>query len=297
VRPKPGQTLAGFAAFALARHHGRSRWDAGATGGARPWASSGSHIGGGSSALGFWNGSFEAEPICFSSAASFTAAAVLLPLGALAIRQTHRRRRPELLPLALMPVLFGLQQAIEGLVWLALGAGWTQAGLRPLALAYLFFAFFLWPSWLPLVALTLSRGRLGSWRRNLLRALTLAGVLLGLVLWLPLLLEPARLSIAVQGHSMVYSARLLFSGDAGNLGRALYLLLVLLPLLLLPSPRLWLFSFGLLAAGLLAEGVAHHAFTSVWCFFSALLSGWILWLVSSEPVMPQSSGLPAGRPA
>jgi len=220
-----------------------------------------------------------------------------MPLGALAIRQTHRRRRPELLPLALMPVLFGLQQAIEGLVWLALEAEWTQAGLRPLALGYLFFAFFLWPSWLPWVALTLSRGRLGSWRRNLLRALTLGGVLLGLALWLPLLLEPARLSTVVQGHSIVYNARLLLSGDAGNLGRVLYLLLILLPLLLLPSPRLWLFSFGLLAAGLLADRVAHHAFTSVWCYFSALLSSWILWLVSSQPAMPWTSAPPAERRA
>ncbi len=222
---------------------------------------------------------------------------MLLPLGALAIRQTYRRRRPELLPLALMPVLFGLQQAMEGRIWLALEAGSAQAGLRPLALGYLLFAFFLWPSWLPWVALTLSRGQLRPWRLILLRALSLCGVLFGLALWLPLVLEPTRLSVAIQGHSIAYHARLLLSGDAGNLGRALYLLLILLPLLLLPSPRLWLFAFGLLAAGLLADGVAHHAFTSVWCYFSALLSGWILWLVSSEPVMPCTSGLPARSPA
>jgi hypothetical protein len=122
-------------------------------------------------------------------------------------------------------------------------------------------------------------------------------MLLGLALWLPLLLEPARLSTVVQGHSIVYNARLLLSGDAGNLGRVLYLLLILLPLLLLPSPRLWLFSFGLLAAGLLADRVAHHAFTSVWCYFSALLSGWILWLVSSQPAMPWTSAPPVERRA
>ena len=137
------------------------------------------------SALGFRLSSFEAGSICFSSTASFSAAAVLLPLGALAIQQTRRRARPELLPLAIMPVFFGLQQAIEGCLWLQLESGSASAFVWPLAVAYLFFAFALWPSWIPWVALVIARGRLSPWRQKLLRTFCLSGLLLGLALWLP----------------------------------------------------------------------------------------------------------------
>ena len=191
-----------------------------------------------------------------------------------------------------MPVLFGLQQAIEGLVWLALEAGASPDEVRPLALSYLFFAFALWPCWIPWVALSIARGRLKPSLQVLLSALSLCGLLLGLGLWLPLLIEPSRLSTAVQGHSIAYSAELLLSGKAGTIARLMYLLVIVLPLLLLPSPRLRLFALALLTTGLLADWYAHHAFTSVWCYLSALLSGWILWLVWSEPpIQPNADRL------
>ena len=209
----------------------------------------------------------------------------MLPLGAIAIQQSRRRQRPELLPLAIMPVLFGLQQAMEGLVWLALEAGASAADVRPLALSYLFFAFALWPSWIPWAAFAMARGRLHPSLQVLLGALSLCGLLLGLGLWLPLLIEPSRLSTAVHGHSIAYSAELLLSGKAGTMARVLYLLVIVLPLLLLPSPRLRLFALALLSTGLLADWYAHQTFTSVWCYLSALLSGWILWLVWSEPAI------------
>ncbi len=216
---------------------------------------------------------------------------MLLPLGAIAIQQTRRRQRPDLLPLALMPVLFGFQQAIEGLIWLLLGAGASPAEVRPLALSYLFFAFALWPSWIPWVALSMARGRLRPWLQTLLRALSLCGLLMGLGLWLPLLIQPSRLITSVHGHSIAYSAELLLSGAAGIIARVLYLLVIVLPLLLLPSPRLRVFALALLSAGLLADWYAHQAFTSVWCYLSALLSGWILWLVWSEPAIQPHADL------
>ena len=236
--------------------------------------------------LGFRFSSLEAGPICFSSTASFSAAAVLLPLGALAIQQTRRRARPELLPLAIMPVFFGLQQALEGCLWLQLESGFASASVWPLAVAYLFFAFALWPSWIPWVALVIARGRLSPWRQKLLRTFWLIGLLLGLGLWLPLLFEPDRLITTVQGDSIVYSARLLLSNVGGQIGRGVYAVLIIVPWLLIPSPRLRLYSLGLLASGLAADWFAHHAFASVWCYFSALLSAWIVWLVRREPAIP-----------
>ena len=49
--------------------------------------------------------------MCFSSTASFTSASLLLVVGGLALSQRPKRRE---VAYALIPVLFGLQQLLEG---------------------------------------------------------------------------------------------------------------------------------------------------------------------------------------
>ena len=53
--------------------------------------------------------------MCFSATASFTAGTALIVLGAVTAR---RVRRPSELPFALIPALFGIQQLIEGALWM-----------------------------------------------------------------------------------------------------------------------------------------------------------------------------------
>ena len=53
--------------------------------------------------------------MCFSATASFTAGVGLLAIGAVT---ASRINRPAELPFALIPTLFGVQQLIEGALWL-----------------------------------------------------------------------------------------------------------------------------------------------------------------------------------
>ena len=53
--------------------------------------------------------------MCFSATASFSAGVVLIGLGTLTLRAASHPR--ELL-LAAIPLLFGMQQVIEGAIWL-----------------------------------------------------------------------------------------------------------------------------------------------------------------------------------
>ena len=76
--------------------------------------------------------------MCFSPEASFASAAVLVPFGTYTLRLAARTA-PRLWPLALVPCVFGLQQACEGVVWLGLESGDDRL-TRPAARAYLFFA-------------------------------------------------------------------------------------------------------------------------------------------------------------
>ena len=53
--------------------------------------------------------------MCFSASASFVAGTGLCVVGVAALRQTVARSE---IPLAMIPLLFGLQQLTEGVIWL-----------------------------------------------------------------------------------------------------------------------------------------------------------------------------------
>ena len=57
--------------------------------------------------------------MCFSASASFVTAAIT---GAIGIVTLTRVNEPRELPFAATPLLFALQQAVEGLLWLNLPA-------------------------------------------------------------------------------------------------------------------------------------------------------------------------------
>ncbi len=235
--------------------------------------------------------------MCFSSTASFAAAALLAPLGLAAVGQARRSGQPGRLPLALTPWLFALQQVSEGVVWLGLtGAGPDGALTRAAALLFLFFACGFWPAWMPWLALRFAGPGLAPWRRRLIQLLAVLGVALGLGLWLPLPFDPHRLQVTVVDGSIHYGTTFLASGLVSHgLGSGLYALLVALPLQLVPSPRLRLFGLLVLAAFTLAQLAYLYAFTSVWCYFAALLSALAVWVVAEPLRAPPRTAAPPPR--
>lgn len=224
--------------------------------------------------------------MCFSSSASFVVAAALLPLGVVSVRYCLQEQRSELLPLALSPLFFSMQQALEGVVWLGLGPdgpGWL---VHPAALAYLFFAYAFWLAWFPWCALHLNRQAPPGLRRSLLLIFLVLGLLVGAGLWLPLLLDSSILQPAVVHGSLNYATTLLADRWINlGVGSTVYGLLIITPLLLSGSGRLSWFGGCVLSAFLMSHLLYAYAFTSVWCFFSALLSASLAWILRDpEPV-------------
>ena len=76
--------------------------------------------------------------------------------------------------LAPMPVLFGLQQFFEVLVWIAGSHGSGQAVER-YSLAYMFFSWLAWPVWIPLMTYFMEPCR----RRYLYLLFAIAGAMIG----------------------------------------------------------------------------------------------------------------------
>ena len=146
--------------------------------------------------------------MCFSPEADLAAGVLVSVVGIDAIK---RARSPEELPLAALPLLFGVHQLIEAFVWWGL-AGKVPASLGDTAIwLYLAIAFLL-PLWVPLAV----RGVEPSpGRRPVITLLVGVGlvvslVLLGTIVWGPV-------DAAVVGHHIAYAVDIPGRGHRGPL--------------------------------------------------------------------------------
>jgi hypothetical protein len=82
--------------------------------------------------------------MCFSATASFSAGAVLLGPGTLTLRSAMAKHQRRALPFAAIPLLFAIQQPIEGVIWLTFI---YEAALLNSVMThvYSFFTHVLWP--------------------------------------------------------------------------------------------------------------------------------------------------------
>ena len=197
--------------------------------------------------------------MCFSATASFTAGAALSGVGAMTLRKSRGRVE---LPIALVPLLFGIQQVTEGFVWLGLRNDLPE--LRTWATyVYSMFSHVLWPIFVPFAILLVEVARR---RRRAISMFLALGTAVGLYLLYFIVRYPVTASI--YNRSIFYDSPHLFIG-------------VVLAAYLLATCASGLFSshrcinvFGVLAFALAvaAYEVSVKTFVSVWCFFAAVLS-------------------------
>lgn len=214
--------------------------------------------------------------MCFSSSVSFGAAAVLIGTGAYAslrARSLHTAYRMW----ALTPVLFGLQQAFEGLVWQGLHAG-NSAAVRLFALGFHFFSHFLWLWWFPLCSYLLEPGKI---RKRIFGVCTVSGVFSGTLVYSVMLLHSEWMSVAVREHSIVYDFTVPYQSTIHIpiTPAALYGLIILIPLLCSSHKLIRIFGGLAVMSMALASAVYDYAYVSVWCFFVAALSLYLLYMI------------------
>lgn len=227
--------------------------------------------------------------MCFSAEASFATGAVLLPAGIYCVR-TSLERDPRYLGLAVCPLVFAVQQACEGFVWLGLGRGDPDLARRA-SCAYLFLALVFWPCWVPFSALMLEGRR---WARRTLGGASAAALATSLFVFLPMAFRASEwLRPGIRFHSIEYDYSMLpvLWGIPTVAWHASYVAVVALPLVVHTDWRMKTFSLMLAVSAVLAQVAFAYAFISIWCAFAALLSAWlcvVFWGLKPAILTPKS---------
>ena len=197
--------------------------------------------------------------MCFSATASFISGTTLCVIGVATLKQTKGSAE---VPFALIPLLFGIQQLIEGVIWLSFSHS-TPVLSRVMTYLYSLFSHVLWPIYVPFA---IGIMEVVQWRKKALFVLLVLGITVGLFLLYWITVGP--LNAEVVSHHIVYVSPHFYSIPV----MILYFTATCISCFFSSHRFIRLLGI-LLVFSLIAAQIAHSvALVSIWCFFAAILS-------------------------
>ncbi|CDN95854.1 hypothetical protein BN949_05026 [Agrobacterium tumefaciens] len=173
---------------------------------------------------------------------------------------------------ATLPFLFGLQQLVEGMVWIEGQAG-NEHHVARYSLIYMFFTWIAWPIWAPVSAYFLERGT----RRNIILLFTIAGAMLGGLQFFPYFVHDGWLTTTFLSWAVRYQDVNLLDGLVPRIFTyAIYVAVIIIPFLLVRDPAIQIFGILVAATLVITYVFFSYAYISVFCFGGALISLYLL---------------------
>ena len=210
--------------------------------------------------------------MCFSTEASFIGGAVIGAIGIATISKVHK---PTQIVFACIPLFFGLQQIAEGFVWLALQNPYFAGFLEPAKYAFLIMAEVFWPFMIPLAVLHMEKDEK---RKKIIRLLLFMGVSVSLYFSVCLLLY--KVTPEISGYHIEYVDG--FPKSIRLIVFSIYLIASIAPLFISTVKRAYILGILMSLSCLVTIIFFTQFLTSVWCFFGALLSIVIFWILHDE---------------
>ena len=197
--------------------------------------------------------------MCFSATASFVAGTSLSLIGVATLKTVKEKSE---IPFAMIPLLFGVQQLTEGVIWLTFS---RDAPLLQQTMTYVYsgFSHVLWPIYVPFAIGILESVR---WRKRALAGFEVAGLLVGLYLLYFIVTAPVVAQV-VSRHIEYISPHFYVPPMI-----VLYLAATCVSAFFSSHKFVNLFGALALLSFVAAYVIYAHALVSVWCFFAALLS-------------------------
>lgn len=200
--------------------------------------------------------------MCFSAGASFIAGGTLSVAGGFTILKAKNKRE---LPFASIPLLFGIQQTIEGVIWLSFHSPPLNTVMT---YAYSIFSHVLWPILVPFSIFLIENNKL---RKKILLAFSFTGLITGLYLLYFIFTEP--ISSRIIQNSISYQSITYYSPHFYPfLTMALYVCATSVSCLFSSHKIINIFGITVFISFFIAYWFFYTTFFSVWCFFAAILS-------------------------
>lgn len=194
--------------------------------------------------------------MCFSANLSFSASAVLTLMSFLLIA---RNKRGRYYFLTFIPLFFGIQQFIEGMVWLKGDSIWKNY--------YLFFALSFWPIYIPLSLYVADREK---------GHLFCLGV--GFALAFSFFFIIPQFRILPSPYSIHY-----FNQNYSSLtASVLYAISTVPPLFISTLKHMWILGILAISSALIINYIDKTIFISMWCFWAALFSAGLFFILRRE---------------
>lgn len=211
--------------------------------------------------------------MCFSAEASFGAGVVLCTAGILAIRKTQQ---PSQLAFAAIPLFFGIQQLAEGFVWISLTnpayAAWKASTIH----AFSFFSHVLWPVWVAFSVLLFEEDKK---KKSILLPIFILGLILSLCE--VYFIATKGMQARVIGHHIEYYHS--FPAWFITISEVVYGIATIVPCFISSYKKMRWFAIVLVGSIIVANIFYHKWLISVWCFFAAILSIIVYYIVKQKP--------------
>ena len=226
--------------------------------------------------------------MCFSAGASFGASALLGIAGAVAV--TKAKTIPQRF-FATIPFVFSVQQLAEGLLWLSIKNPGLGAGQSFFTYAFLVFAMMVWPVMIPFTIGLLERD---AKRKKMMNVLLGIGITVFIGIGCVLLFYPVHV-VAAHHHLHYRFDFPLVVKKLVWLFDILYFMATIITPFISSSKRMKWLGIIFLVSYLFAIIFYKGFVVSVWCYFAALLSIVVIWIVAgvSKPALKHVSFTPS----
>ncbi len=207
--------------------------------------------------------------MCFSPEASFTGGIIISAIGVATAIKVHK---PSQIIFASIPLFFGVQQIAEGFLWLSILNPEYLYLKKFCTYFFLTMADFLWPTMIPLAVLFMEKNKK---KRKALWVLLGMGITLSM--YYAFCLISFDVTPVISGFHIKYVNN--FPRPLGYFAFAIYLIVTITPLFISSIKKTKLLG-GLMFLSCLITGIFFTQYLlSVWCFFAALISAVIWWII------------------
>jgi hypothetical protein len=210
--------------------------------------------------------------MCFSAGASFAGGIIISAIGVATVRKVHN---PSQIVFASIPLFFGIQQIAEGFLWMTLPDNDFYNLQKISTYMFLIMAQVIWPLMIP-VSIMLMEKNIKRKRVMLL----FSGLGLALSLYYSFCLLTFSVNPEISGYHILYKND--FPQSLSNPAFAVYLTVTITPLFISGIRRTWLLGILMTFSCLITAIFFTQYLTSVWCFFAALISAVIFWILTDS---------------